>query len=118
MDRIFIKDLALRCIVGIRDDERREKQDVIINIALSVDLNKPGRTDNFDDTVDYSNLKKRVLDMVESSQFFLIEALAQAIADLCLENPMVEQAQVTVEKPSALRFARSVGVEVTRGRSS
>lgn len=117
MDRILIKDLALRCIIGINDDERREKQDVVINIVLSADLRKPGKSDNFADTVDYSAIKKRVLAIVEDSRFFLVEALAERIAELCLEYPLVQQAQVTVEKPSALRFARSVGVEIVRGRN-
>jgi FolB domain-containing protein len=54
--------------------------------------------------------------MVETSQFFLVEALAEKIAAICLEHPSVEEARVRVEKPTALRFARSVGVEITRGR--
>jgi dihydroneopterin aldolase/D-erythro-7,8-dihydroneopterin triphosphate epimerase len=55
--------------------------------------------------------------MVEGSRFHLAEALAERIADICLENEAVQQVQVTVEKPSALRFARSVGVEITRDRT-
>lgn len=106
----------LRCVIGIRDDERREKQDVVINIALSADLTKPGQTDEVADTVDYSEIKKRIVALAEHSSFFLVEALAEAIAAICLDYPMIEQAQVTVEKPSALRFARSVGVEITRHR--
>ena len=106
----------LRAIIGIRDDERRDKQDIIINIALSADLSKPGKSDDFEDTVDYSAIKKRIVSLVEESSYFLVEALAERIAEICLEYPMVEEAQVTVEKPAALRFARSVGVEITRDR--
>jgi FolB domain-containing protein len=116
MDRILIEDLAVRCIIGVNADERREKQDVVINVALSADLSKAGRSDDFGDAVDYRSIKKRILSMAESSQFYLVEALAERVAEICLENPLVEQAQVTVEKPSALRFARSVGVEITRVR--
>jgi 2-amino-4-hydroxy-6-hydroxymethyldihydropteridine diphosphokinase len=68
--------------------------------------------------VDYSTLKHRVLDMVERSQYGLIEALAEAIAALCLENPTVARVEVRVDKPTALRFARSVGVEITRERKN
>jgi FolB domain-containing protein len=117
VDRIIIKDILTRCIIGVREDERHDKQDVIINISLSADLRKPGQTDNFEDTIDYSEVKKRVVSMVEGSQFYLLEALAERIAAICLENPMVRQAQVTVEKPGALRFARSVGVEITRDQA-
>jgi len=117
MDKIFIKDLYLRCIIGINEFERREKQDVIINVILWTDLRKAGKTDRFEDTVDYKQIKKNIVDMVENSQFYLIEALAERIADICLENPEVKKVQVNVEKPGALRFARSVGVEIMRDRS-
>jgi len=117
MDRILIKDLLARCIIGVNDDERREKQDVVINVALYADLRPAARSDRFEDAIDYRALKKRILSVVESSQYHLVEALAERIAQICLENPDVQRAQVTVEKPSALRFARSVGVEVTRDRT-
>lgn len=117
MDRILIKDLLARCIIGVSEEERREKQDVVINVALTTDVRKAGRSDRFEDATDYRSIKKRIFSTVESSQCYLLEALAERIADICLENPAVEQVQVTVEKPSALRFARSVGVEITRGRT-
>jgi len=118
MDRILIKDLLARCVIGISEEERREKQDVLVNIALSADLRKPGKSDRFEDAIDYRSIKKRVTAMVEDSRFYLVEALAERIADICLESPTVEEVQVTVEKPSALRFARSVGAEITRSRTS
>lgn len=114
MDHILIKDLVVRCIIGVGEGERREKQDVVINITLSVDLRKPGQTDRLEDSVDYRTLKKRIVGMVEESEYHLVEALAEWIAEICLENSRVAEAQVTVEKPTALRFARSVGVEVFR----
>jgi len=117
MDRILISDLRARCIIGVNADERCEKQDVVINISLSADLRKAGRSDRFEDAVDYRAIKKRVLKMVEGSQHYLVEALAEAVAGICLEAAGVEQAVVRVEKPSALRFARSVGVEITRARA-
>jgi D-erythro-7,8-dihydroneopterin triphosphate epimerase len=116
MDRILISDLLVRCIVGINDDERREKQDVLINLSLSADLSKAGSNDRFEDAVDYRAIKKKVVAMAESSKFFLVEALADAVAKICLDDPRVSSAQVRIEKPTALRFARSVGVEITRDR--
>ena len=114
MDRIVIGDLLARCIIGIRDDERKEKQDVLINLALDVDLRKAGKSDRIEDSVDYRAINKQILSMAENSQFYLVEALAQAVADICLAHPEVIEARVRVEKPAALRFARSVGVEITR----
>lgn len=116
MDSIRICDLLVRCILGINDDERREKQDVVINLTIYTDLHKAGKSDHIEDTVDYRALKKRVLTMVESSRYLLLEALADAVAELCLEQHGVRQVDVCVEKPHALRFARSVAVEITRKR--
>lgn len=116
LDRIHIRDLTSRCIVGINSDERVNKQDVIINITLEADLRDACATDRIEDTVDYKRVKQSILVMVEKSEFFLIERLAQAIADLCLSHARVQVAHVSVDKPGALRFARSVAVEVTRYR--
>ena len=118
MDRILICDLHARCIIGINADERREKQDVIINLTLFADLSVAGRTDQFADAADYRAIKKHVLTAVEASSFFLVEALAEFIAKICLEDPKIQKVRVQVEKPSALRFARSVGVTILRGRES
>ena len=114
LDKIHIRDLALRCIVGIYDWERKEKQDVLINITLHADLRAAGKSDQLDDTVDYKSLKKEIIAMVEASGFGLIEALAEAISDICLACDGVEQVTVGVDKPGALRFARSVAVEIFR----
>jgi FolB domain-containing protein len=114
LDKIHIRDLTLRCIIGINDDERREKQDVVINITLHADLSKAGASDDFAHTVDYKKVKLRIVSLVEGSKFYLLEALAEAVARACIEFRQVEQVDVLVEKPGALRFARTVGVEISR----
>lgn len=116
MDKIFIEGIRARCIIGVRENERRNLQEILISVTLSVDLNKAGRSDKFEDTVDYSSLRNRILEAAESSHFYLIEALAEHTAEICLENPSVREVKVTVEKPSVLRFVRTVGVEIVRGR--
>jgi dihydroneopterin aldolase/D-erythro-7,8-dihydroneopterin triphosphate epimerase len=117
VDQIVIKDLLARCILGITAEERREKQDVLITVALSLDLAPTGRSDRIDDGVNYRPIKKRILAVAESSQYHLVEALAERIAAACLEEPRIVEVAVTVEKPSALRFARSVAVEIVRRRA-
>jgi dihydroneopterin aldolase/D-erythro-7,8-dihydroneopterin triphosphate epimerase len=118
LDRIHIRDLRLRCIVGVYPEERLQKQDVILDVVLYADLRAAGRTDDLADTVDYKALKKRIVEAVEASSYQLIERLAQAVADLCLEEPRVRRVQVTLDKPGALRFARSVAVQIVRHRES
>jgi FolB domain-containing protein len=118
LDRIHIRDLLVRCILGVYPDERREKQDVIVNITLYADLRKACLSDDIEDTVDYKTIKKRTLKMVQQSDYFLVERLAERIAELALESPVVQRVDVAVDKPGALRFARSVAVEITRAREA
>ena len=118
MDRIYIRDLALRCIIGLYPDERKTKQDVLINVTMETDLRAAGKSDALKDTVDYKAIKLAILDFVEKSSFNLIESLAEGIAAICLKDKRVQCVTVTIDKPGALRFARSVAVEITRNRNS
>lgn len=115
-DQIHIKDLLLRTIIGINAEERRKRQDVLINITLYADTRTAGTSDEIADAVNYRTITKRIIRMVESSQFYLVEKLAAEIAAICLDNPHVAAVDTRVEKPGALRFARSVGVEIHRER--
>ncbi|MBW3543246.1 MAG: dihydroneopterin aldolase [Planctomycetes bacterium] len=116
MDRIIIKDLLLRAIIGINDEERTNRQDVLINLSIYTDTRPAARSDDVADAVNYRTLTKQVIDLVETSQFSLVERLADAIATLCLADRRVARVQVAVEKPTALRFASSVGVSIERTR--
>jgi FolB domain-containing protein len=116
-DQIHIRDLLLRCILGLRDWERCQPQNVILNIDIYTDLRKSGKSDRIEDTVDYVTLKKKVIELVESSSFFLMERLAQRVADVCLEYRNVARVRVVLDKPGALRFARTVSVEIVRDRN-
>jgi len=117
MDCIIIEDIQARCIIGIDPPERREKQDVLVNLRVWADLSAAGQSDDFSQAVDYRSIEKRVLALVEASSYQLIEALAEAISRQCLADPKVQRVMVRVDKPSALRFARTVGVEITRSRN-
>ncbi|MBW7865182.1 MAG: dihydroneopterin aldolase [Candidatus Hydrogenedens sp.] len=118
LDKIHIRDLQVRCIVGIYPEERAAKQDVILNITLHADYRAACKSDDIADTVDYKKVKKQIFEMVEHSEFFLVERLAEETARLCLSHGGVARADVTVDKPGALRFARSVAVEISRTHDS
>lgn len=118
LDRVHIREIALRCIIGVNDEERLEKQDVIVSVCMHADLRQAAKTDNVADTIDYEAVEQRILGLVEGSSFRLIEALAESIAQTCLEFDRVEHVDVLIEKPSAPRFARTVGVEITRRRDA
>ena len=115
-DTIEIRDLLLRTIIGINPDERVNRQDVLLNIALEADLRAAARSDNIEDAVNYRTITKSIIELVEQSRFQLVEALAEAVSTLCLRDERVTRVRVSVQKPGALRFAASVGVSIERSR--
>lgn len=117
MDKIHINDLVARSIIGLKEEERQEKQEIIINITLFCDLKKAAKSDRLEDTVDYSQLQENILNMAENSKFHLLESLAEEIADICLKDKKIKQVKVSVQKPSALRFTKSAEVEIDRSQT-
>lgn len=117
LDKIVIKDLLLRGIIGFQDWEREKQQDILINLTLFTDMRKAGDSDDPADALDYKRITKAIIAHVEQSDYKLVEALAAAIARICVVDHEAVRAIVRVEKPGALRFSRSVGVEIERERA-
>lgn len=116
LDQIKIRALHLRCVIGVQAWERTVLQDVMIDADLFADLSAAGHSDRIEETVNYKTLTKAMIALTENSSFFLVEALAERLAALCLEDARVQHVRLSVEKPGALRFARSVGVTLERSR--
>ncbi|MCP4356524.1 MAG: dihydroneopterin aldolase [Chloroflexi bacterium] len=117
MDKIIVRNLLLRGIIGINSEERVKQQDILINLVMYADIRQAAVSDEIKDAVDYKTITKQVIEHVEGSSDFLVEKLVTDIAWLILEtNELVQKVQVRVEKPGALRFAESVGIEIERGR--
>lgn len=114
MDKIFITDLVARGIIGVNGWEREKPQEILINIILFADLQQAGASDDVGDSVNYRSVAKKVLTLAETAGRLTVEALAADMARLCLEEPGVQRVRVRVEKPGAVRFSRSVGVEIER----
>ena len=114
---IHIKDLTLKTIVGIFDWERVNKQKVVINLWMDYDARRAIQTDEIKHAVDYKIITKKILKEIPASRFFLIEKLAQEVLDIVWEEKKIVKAVVRVDKPGALRYARSVSVELVQKRS-
>jgi FolB domain-containing protein len=114
MDKIFITDLLIRGVIGITEKEREQPQDILVNVTIMADISKASKTDNVDDSVNYRTVAKKILAHVEQIKRYTVEALAEDIAHLCLEEPRAQTVTVKVEKPGAVRFSKSVGVEIVR----
>ena len=118
MDKILIKNLRARGIIGLNDWEREKPQDILINIEIDAELHKAGETDDIDFSVNYRSVSKKALAIAETSKKLTVEALAHEIARAALEEDSAVRVRVRVEKPGAVRFADSVGVEIVRSRSA
>jgi FolB domain-containing protein len=114
MDKVIIKDLVARGIIGVYDWERTKPQEILINIILFGNLEKAGRTDNIEDSINYKTIAKGAQSLAEKCERQTVEALAADISSYCLESPGVDKVIVRVENPGAVRFADSVGVEIER----
>jgi FolB domain-containing protein len=114
MDQIIIKDILARGIIGVNDSERLHPQDILVNIVIFTDTTKAGLSDNINDSVNYRTITKQVISLAETAQRLTVEALANDIALLIFTVPLVKGVRVRVEKPGAVRFAKSVGVEIER----
>lgn len=100
-DRIRLTGLRVRGRHGVLPEERRDGQDFVVDVVLDLDLRAPATSDDVADTVHYGELAQRLAAVVAGEPVALIETLAERLAAVCLADPRVRSAQVTVHKPAA-----------------
>ena len=116
MDIVFIRDLQIETVIGIYDWERKVKQIISLDIDMASDIRKAAASDNIEDTLSYKTVAKRLIAFVEQSEFELVEALAEKICEIILEEFEVPWVRLTLNKPGAVRGSKSVGVMIERGQ--
>ena len=119
MTVIRVKDLSLRTFIGFKPHEKKHKQDVLIQLEVEVETSMVEHNDDYqtDGFYDYRSMTKSVIKLVEESRFDLLEALTRKVLDEIMSNPLVKKAKVEIEKPHALRYSRTVSVEMSSERS-
>jgi 7,8-dihydroneopterin aldolase/epimerase/oxygenase len=117
LDRLAVSGVEGFGHHGVLEFERREGQVFVVDLALRMDTRAAARSDDLRDTVDYGSLVAKVKKAIESDPVDLIETLAERIAAICLEDPRVQVAEVTVHKPSAPIEATFGDVTLTITRS-
>lgn len=113
-DFIDVQDLVVKSVIGVRDEERRAKQELRLQLRLFIDAKRAGASDRIEDTIDYDSVSQRVVQVAEASEFRLLERLAEELARVCVKEFAVPRVRVTVEKPGAVRHAKSVALTVER----
>jgi dihydroneopterin aldolase/D-erythro-7,8-dihydroneopterin triphosphate epimerase len=118
-DRILIKDLSVSGILGINPEERVTEQEILVNAVLWADTTAAARSDSIEDAVNYRTVTKALIEHIRRGKPMLVERLAQELVDICFAvEQRILQVEMTVEKPGALRHARSVGISIIRRRDS
>ena len=100
-DRIALTGLRVRGFHGVLPSEREQGQDFLVDAVLHVDVREAAASDDLEDTVDYGALALRLAEVVAGEPVDLIETLAERLAAVCLADPRVGEAEVTVHKPAA-----------------
>lgn len=121
MDSIQLKRMQFYGNHGVFPEENKLGQRFYVDLELSLDLAKAGRTDDLNLTVNYAEVYERVKQIVEGRTFRLIEALAENIAsDVLHKYTNVNDVTVRVVKPHPpfdIHFD-GVVVEIRRKRAS
>lgn len=118
MDIVYIRELRIETVIGIFDWEREVKQIVSLDLDLANDTRPAARSDAIEDALDYKKISKRLIAFVETSEFFLLETMAEHIADILRNEFSVPWLRLRLSKPGALRGATDVGVMIERGEKS
>ncbi len=115
MDIVFIHDLKIETIIGIYDWERKIRQTLSFDIEMATDITKAAKSDDIDDTLSYKSVAKRLIEFVETSEYELVEALAEKMCAIIIDEFSVPWVKLTLHKPGAVRGSKSVGVIIERG---
>ena len=115
---VLIRNLRLKTRIGVTDKERSAERDVVVNVSFDYNADTACGLDSIDQAIDYRKVRDRVATLVQSSQFMLIETLAQRLVVSLSEDQRIDRLRVEVEKPEALRLADSVSASLTWQRGA
>lgn len=115
-DRILVRKLEVRCVIGTYPHERTKHQSVYFDIELPCDAARPARKDDLREAIDYDRLTRRVREFAATTEFFLIETLAERTAAVLLKEFALDWITLTIWKPGALKNCKNLGITITRRR--
>jgi dihydroneopterin aldolase len=113
-DKIFIQGLEIPCIIGTLPLERRKKQPLVIDLEFPASVREAAKRDDLKDALNYQKIAARVTGFASKSRFYLIETLAERLAETLLREFKLKSVTLRVSKPKAIRNAKNAGVEIRR----
>ena len=115
MDIVYIRELEVSTIIGIFEWEREQRQVVSLDLEMGSDIATAAATDTIENALDYKAVAKRLIDFIEKSEFFLVETLAERVADILVNEFNVPWVKLRLGKPGAVTGSKDVGVIIERG---
>ena len=116
MDTIFLEQVTVQTKLGVPEWERLKPQTIILDIEISYDLAKSCKSDAIEDTIDYGLVVNRIRETLSEHSFKLVEALAEHVCQLLLNEFKAENVKIKVAKPHVLTGLKSLGVIIERGK--
>jgi len=116
MDTIFLRGLQVEAIIGIFQWERAATQSITIDLEMATDVARAAASDSIDAALNYKSVAKRIIAFAESSEFALVETLAESLARIVVTEFDVPSVRLSVSKPGAIEGSRDVGVTIERSR--
>ncbi|MCW8886687.1 MAG: dihydroneopterin aldolase [Motiliproteus sp.] len=117
MDIVYIKGLKAQAVIGIYDWERTIRQQLVVDLELGTDIRSAAETEDVSNTLDYKAISDRLIEFIETSEYQLVETLAEKLATLLLAEFPVKGVRLRLGKPGAVAAAEDVGVVICRGAS-
>jgi len=118
LDIIYLHNLHVEAVIGLYEWERKIRQTLVIDLDMGWDISEAGRSDAVKDTIDYKSVAKKIIEIGETSNFGLVEALACHIADVLLEEFSLPWVRLKINKQGAVSNVRDVGVIIERSRAA
>lgn len=115
-DRVLIEGLTVLTTIGVYDWEKTIKQKLIVDLEMAWDNQPAGSSDDVSLCLDYFLVSQAITSFIENSQFELIESVAEQVAELIIQQFLVDWLKVKVSKPSAIVNASNVAVVIERSK--
>ena len=114
---VFIKDFIIEEIIGIHEHEKIKKQKIKFNIVLDVNQSSVPDEKNIKSIVDYEKITNQLESLTKSKKYNFLESLAEDSFKKIFEDKRINSVTIKIEKPEAIKNAKSVGVEVFKTRN-
>ena len=112
--RVFVRGLKLEAEIGVYEHEHGRRQPLLADVEM--DIVSSGK-DRLAETVNYEVIAEKARRTAAEGHFQLVEAFAERLGQMCLEDERVTRVRVRVEKPLALApEAAAAGAEIVLAR--